>query len=182
MSKISSLKTSNIKQCNDDNDCSKFNKLKIKYHCDTVRKICTKQKNSISFSKNKKVHIINTLFIDEFLKNITVYDINSKYFLSNFNKYLVKLKEDEKDQNIILKLKKLIKELPEKIEDYKNKIDEIDYFFKSIKKLPTGSSTGLPTGSPDEKHIIIENIRKILIYRHKILLGYNEESKKYFKK
>ena len=45
---MSSLKTSNIKKCNDDSDCLRFNKVKIKYHCDKVRKICTKQKNSIS--------------------------------------------------------------------------------------------------------------------------------------
>lgn len=181
MSKTSSLKTLNIKQCNDDNDCSKLNKFKIKYHCDKVRKICTKQRNSISFS-NDKVHIINSLFIDEFLKNITYYNIDSNSFLRNLNKYIVKLKEDENDQNIILKLKKLIKELPKKIEDYKNKIDEIDYFFKSIKKLPTGSSTDSSTGSPDENHIIIENIQKKLIYRNSILLHYNQKFKTYFKK
>lgn len=199
---MSSLKTSNIKQCNDDNDCSKFNKFKIKYHCDKVKKICTKQRNSISFS-NDKVHIINSLFIDEFLKNITFYNIDSNSFLRNLNKYIVKLnelelvkkqnkdanvdektlkKQEEKEKNIILKLKEQIQKLPKKIEEYKNKIDNIDYFFKSIKQLPTGSTTGLSTSEPDENHIIIKNIQKKLIYRNSILLHYNQKFKTYFKK
>ena len=82
---MSSLKTSNIKKCNDDNDCSKFNKVKIKYHCDKVRKICTKQKERIKFANE----IQSVLTFDKSPTEKFIYKINN--FNNMSNKYVFQI-------------------------------------------------------------------------------------------
>jgi hypothetical protein len=172
----SSLKTSNIKKCNDDNDCLKLNKIKIKYHCDKVRKLCTKtHKNPISFSENKeenKEKIFNSSKIEKFIKEITFFNINSYIFLirfnSNFDKVKILLKEKNEDKfkelkDRLIKFKEHIESFPGLIIKHDKKIEFID------RKLPKLFDRSLPEEiSSNEDYTSIIYIKNELIERNKL--------------
>tara|TARA_B000000475_G_scaffold272260_1_gene272962 strand:+ start:12771 stop:13505 length:735 start_codon:yes stop_codon:yes gene_type:complete len=170
----SSLKTSNIKKCNDDNDCLKLNKFKIKYHCDKVRNLCTKtHKNPISFSENEE-KIFNSSKIEKFIKEITFFNINSYIFLtkfeSNFEKVKILLKEKNKNQdkledlkNRLIKFKKHIESFPGLIIKHDKKIEFID------RKLPKLFDRSLLEEiSSNEDYTSIIYIKNELIERNKL--------------